>query len=161
MIVSINQKVSIESKYLDSNVGYYILKKIKNNMENKCTIEHGYITKVIRILKIISNLITPANSLVIYDVIYEAETIKPVKGLRLTGKICMVFEHGVFIDIINRMKVLIPTSKLKGYKYSSSSFTDEYGNVLKVNTEVDIIIDMIKYEKKEYSCIGELIKVNT
>lgn len=167
MIVRIDQKVSIDPKYLDSNISHYILEKIRLNMENKCTLKYGYIINVRKIINLGDNIIAPANSLVVYDVTYEAETVKPEKGLELSGKICMVFEHGIFVDVLGRMKVLVPVNTLEGYTFSDDSFIplEEKGEgekeVIVVGKSVNIRINMVKYEKKEFSCIGELVKVNT
>jgi len=162
MIVHIEQKVSIDPKYLDSNISHHILEKIRLNMEDKCTLKHGYIIKVRKIINLGDNIIAPANSLVVYDVTYEAETIKPEKGLELYGKICMVFEHGIFVDVLGRMKVLVPANTLEGYTFTCDSFTpEEEGEVIVIEKLVGIRITMVKYEKKDFSCIGELVKVNT
>lgn len=159
MLVNIDQKVSIDPKFLDSNISYHILQKIRRNMEGKCTMDYGYIISVNKIVELGKNIIAPANSLVIYDIKYEADTIKPEKGMELTGEICMVFPNGVFVDILKKLNVLIPISSLKGYTFSGDSFmSDKDENHIKVGSEVNIRITMVKYEKKSFSSIGELVE---
>lgn len=158
MIVNIDQKVSIDPKFLDSNISYHLLQKIRS-MEGKCTFDYGYIITVNKIVELGENIIAPANSLVVYNVKYEADTIKPEKGMELRGEICMVFQHGVFVDILKKLKVLIPVASLEGYTFTGDSFVSkEDDENIKVGSEVNIRITIVKYDKKSFSCIGELIK---
>ena len=159
MIVNIDQKISIDPKFLDSNISYHILQKIRQNMEGKCTLDYGYIISVNKIVELGENIVAPANSLVVYDVKYEAVTIKPEKGMELSGEICMVFQHGVFADILKKLKVLIPVGSMEEYTFSGDSFVSkEDDENIEVGSEVNIRITMVKYEKKSFSCIGELVK---
>lgn len=159
MITEITQKVSINSKYLDSNISHHLLKKIKKNMEGKCYLDYGYIIKVKNIIDIGSNIIAPATLMAVYTVKYEADVIKPVKGLILSGKICMIFKQGIFVNILDKMKVLIPENNIKGYKFNDDIFVseDKDKDDLVINTKVEIEITMVKYEKKSFSCIGKIL----
>jgi len=157
MITEITQKVSIDCKYLDSNISHHLLKKIKENMEGKCYLEYGYIITVENIVNIGANIISPANSLVVYDVTYQADTIKPEKGLLLSGEICMIFPQGVFVNILDKMKVLIPVNNLEDYSFDDGDFVCENKENLVLDKSVDIEISMVKYEKKNFSCIGKIL----
>lgn len=159
MITEITQRVSIDSKYLDSNISYHLLKKIKENMEGKCYLDYGYIIKVNDIINIGSNIISPATLLAVYNVTYEADVIKPVKGLVLSGEICMLFQQGIFVNILEKMKVLIPENNIEGYNFVDGIFVseDKDKDDLLLNTKVKIEITMVKYEKKYFSCIGKIL----
>ena len=52
MIQNITQEVSIESRYLDSDIKDHILDKLKKTMEGKCTFSSGYIVEVKRVQEI-------------------------------------------------------------------------------------------------------------
>ena len=155
MIVTIHQKVSIDPKYLDSNISYHILQRIRSIMEDTCTLKYGYIMSVNKIIKLGSNIIAPANSLVIYDVTYEAETILPSPGLILDGDVCMIFENGILVDICGKTQILVPLENMEGYKFDNNSFVQDKDEIC-VGCNVTIIITMVKYEKKEFKCIGKL-----
>jgi DNA-directed RNA polymerase subunit E'/Rpb7 len=157
MIKITNDKVSIESKYLDSDIKDHILDKLKKCMEGNCTLDNGYIIAVNKIIDIGENKIGCANSFVIFDVTYEVEILKPEKGQFMSGKVCMVFQHGIFVDVCGKMKVLIPSSSMIGYKYSSDkNLFQKDDNKILCGIEIDIEIVMTKYEKKQFSCIGKL-----
>jgi DNA-directed RNA polymerase subunit E'/Rpb7 len=153
MLKNINQKVSIESKYLNSNTENHILDKLKKIMEGKCTLDNGYIIDVKRIINLGDNTIGGANSLVIFDVTYEVEILRPENGQILSGTVCMIFHHGIFVDIKGKMKVLIPSASMSSYIYNPSD--NSFGPISKgINVSIEIV--MIKYEKKQFSCIGKL-----
>jgi DNA-directed RNA polymerase subunit E'/Rpb7 len=159
MIQLIKDKVSIDSMYLDSDIKDHILEKLKKNMEGKCTLNNGYIIEVTKLIDIGENSIGCANSFVIFQVTYEAEILKPEKGQYMSGKVCMVFQHGIFVDVCGKMKVLIPSASMDGYKYSSDENSFErYDNIIVNGLELEIEIVMTKYEKKHFSCIGKLLK---
>jgi DNA-directed RNA polymerase subunit E'/Rpb7 len=159
MLKTITQKISIQAMYLDSNIKSHLLNKIKKNIESKCTFNDGYIIDVKRIISIGDNTIGCANSLVIFNVTYEAEVLKPEEGSILSGKVCMVFQHGIFVDICSKMKVLVPANYINGYKYQEDkNVFEKNGKIIENDREVSIEIVKTKYEKKQFSCIGKLVK---
>lgn len=159
MLQTITQKISIQAMYLDSNIKLHLLNKIKKSMEGKCTFNDGYIIEVKRIISIGDNTIGCANSLVIFNVTYEAEVLKPEDGSILTGKVCMVFQHGIFVDIRGKMKVLVPAASISGYVYQEDkNVFIKNDKIIENDLDVSIEIMKTKYEKKQFSCIGKLIK---
>ena len=161
MIQLITHKVSIEPMYLDSNIKDHILNKLKKTMTGKCTLNNGYIIEVKRIVNIGENRIGCAKSLIIFNVTYEAEILKPQKGQCIRGKVCMIFQNGIFVDVCGKMKVLIPIASMKEYTYSSieNSFKSS-NNTIVTGVDINIEIVMTKYEKKQFSCIGKLLDSN-
>lgn len=159
MLQTITQKVSIKSMYLDSNIKIHLLDKIKKTMEGKCTFSDGYIIDVKRIVSIGDNTIGCANSLVIFNVTYEAEVLKPEDGYVLNGNVCMVFQHGIFVDIYGKLKVLVPATSMDGYIYHEDKNVFQKDDEI-INTDIYVSIEIVKtkYEKKQFSCIGKLIK---
>ena len=156
MLININQKVSIHSKYLDKNIENHLLNKLKSTMIGTCTLEYGYIIEINKIIKLGDNLITSANSLVIFDIIYEAEILKPEIGQDLSGKVCMIFQHGIFVEIKNKMKVLIPSISIPLYTFKDAIFVNDKDDKISLGNKLLITVVMIKYEKKEFSCIGKI-----
>jgi DNA-directed RNA polymerase subunit E'/Rpb7 len=158
MIQTIEQKISIEASYLDNNIKTHIFEKLKKTMEGMCTFDNGYIISVTKLIKIGNNKIGCANSLIIFDVTYEAEVLRPKKGDVLSGKVCMVFQHGIFIDVYGKMKVLVPATIMSEYTYQSSdnSFVCGERDIIKNEICISVKIVDIKYDKKQFSCIGKL-----
>ena len=70
----------------------------------------------------------------------------------------MIFSGGLFINIKNKIKLLIPISSLSDYKFDASTKTFKgEKSVIKENDEIKIKITGIKYSKKNFNCFGELI----
>jgi DNA-directed RNA polymerase subunit E'/Rpb7 len=158
MIVNIKHKIYIDAKYLDSNIKEHLLNKIKRTEVGQCYIDYGYILDVIKIINIGDNTISSVNSFVVFDVTFEAYVLKPKIGDIFSGSVCMLFQHGIFVDVKNKLKVLIPAESMKTYVYENDCFLNikENSKIVR-SSEISIRINMIKYEKKEFSCIGELV----
>jgi hypothetical protein len=70
----------------------------------------------------------------------------------------MIFQHGIFVDVKNKLKVLVPIKSMKTYVFEDDFFINKKENSkISISSELSIRIIMIKYEKKEFSCIGELV----
>lgn len=154
----IKQKLPIDAKYLDSNIEDHVLAKLKRIMEGKCTFSNGYIISVNKVVELGDNTISSANSLVVFDVMYEAKVLKPEAGKILEGIVCMVFQHGIFVDVCGKMKVLIPAPSMVGYMYNqdNNSFSCDI-DIIEMGSELHIEIVETKYEKKQFSCIGKIL----
>ena len=157
MMMTILQKIPIDNKYLYRNVREHLLEKTKTMMEGTCSKENGYIIEVKEIEEIIDNIIAPATSTVFFTVKYRANILKPVIGEVVKGKICMIFQYGIFVDIMNIMKILIPATSMDNFEYNNNEYDDNKGNVLSKGKEVSIKIISFKYEDKQFSCIGDII----
>lgn len=160
MLIQIKQKISIDCIYLDDNIQENLLNKLKKTVVGNCSLEYGYILNIIKIINMSNNKISSADSLCVFDVVYEAEILKPEIGNVFSGKVCMVFQSGFMVDIQNIIKVLIPVSSLKDfvYKEDNQTFLSKDKLIIKEGVELNIEIVMIKYEKKKYSCIGKIKK---
>ena len=70
----------------------------------------------------------------------------------------MIFQHGIFVDVKNKLKVLVPIKSMKTYVFEDDFFVNKKENSkISISSQLSIRIIMIKYEKKEFSCIGELV----
>lgn len=157
MIKEIQTRVILNNCYLDNNYKSHILKKLKKTLENNCNKEYGYILEVIDIVNIIDNIIDNTNSFPVFTVVCNIECLKPKIGDIYQGNVCMIFENGVFVDIKNKIKALIPTIHLKDIEYNSDENLFENDNItIDMNSEVKIELTSIKYEKKQFICIGKL-----
>jgi DNA-directed RNA polymerase subunit E'/Rpb7 len=158
-MVVIKEKIGIEPKYFNGDIESHIYEKLKKTRKGTCTMNNGYILDIVKLIKIGENIITSANSWVIFEVFYEAITLKPYKGLVLSGEICMVFSQGVFVDIQGKMQILIPDYSLisHNFKYDESKgIFSNSSTILTKGGEVNVEITMVKYEKRKFGCIGKL-----
>lgn len=155
-IVTIETKIPLESSFLNKKLYRNILKKLDNAVVNKCTKDHGYFLRIIRLKRVKDNYIS-SNCENMFIVEYEAEVLKPEIGNIVEGTICMVFAGGIFLNIQNVMKILVPLSKLEGYSHdpANESFKSKKDK-LTVGQNVKVKIEGVKYTKENFSCFGIL-----
>jgi DNA-directed RNA polymerase subunit E'/Rpb7 len=160
MPIQLERRICIEHQFLDSNIKVHLLEKIKKTILNECTKDYGYILDVKRIIKINDNYISNANCDIIFSVLFEVENLKPENGKQFKGEVCMIFGGGIFINIKNKQKVLIPITNLKDYTYNQSEKTFKKGSkIIKENDVLELIITGTKYSKQKFSCFGNLVEI--
>lgn len=159
-IIKLQKKITIESQYLDSNIKENILKKLKIITNNECSKEYGYYINIIKINNILDNYIS-SNCENIFIVEFDAEILKPEIGKKYEGKVCMLFGGGIFLNVLNRLKILIPLSTITDYEYNplKNNFTNKKnGKVIILNDDLKVIISGTKYSKQNFSCFGKLLE---
>jgi DNA-directed RNA polymerase subunit E'/Rpb7 len=158
MIVIIERRICLESQFLDSNLIIHLLEKIRSLTEDECTKEFGHILSVIRIIKIKDNIISSSNSDNVFTLVFEAEILKPEIGSIFDGQVCMILSSGIFLDVQNKLKILIPhdqtglyTLNINGMYYSKGEDTIKQGDT------ISVLITGIKYTSQNFSCFGSLV----
>jgi DNA-directed RNA polymerase subunit E'/Rpb7 len=155
------KKISIEPKCMDNKIISSILTKLKTQVENDCSKENGYILSINKIIKILEVNISSANSDIICTVKFDANILKPEIGKILQGKVCMVFDKGIFIDVHNKLKVLVPESSISklGYSFNipKNIFVKDDKDHIKIDDILTVKITGLKYSKKNFSCFADLI----
>lgn len=158
-LVEITRRICIPHEDLHSDINDCILERIKETTLNECTKEDGFILSIKNLVgDIQDNYISNANCENVFIVKFLAETLKPENGKQFTGIVCMIFSGGIFVNIKNKQKVLIPVSALNEYKFdqSTKSFKKNKDEI-KEGDELDIIITGTKYSKQTFSCFGILV----
>lgn len=153
----ITGRICLEPKHLDSNIVKHLLVKIRQQTENACLKEHGYILKVIKIAKIIDNRISSANSDIVFTVSYLCNRLLPIVGKILKGEVCIIFNKGIFIEVCNKMKVLITADKLIGYTFDQAKMI--YMNdkkIIQKGETLSVKLTGVMYSKQSFSSFGEL-----
>jgi len=149
MIVNINKRVYLEPKFLDENIMDHLLSKIREISVGQCTKDYGHILKVNRIVEVLGNEDT------IFTVLFEAETLKPTVGNKFSGTVCMLYKDGIFAQISEKQKMLIPAISIKGYTYDEASQTYLSGKKkIKVGDMIEAVVTASQYSKQNFSCIG-------
>jgi DNA-directed RNA polymerase subunit E'/Rpb7 len=110
-------------------------------------------------VKIKDNYISNVNSSIVFILDIDVDVLRPDINSIYVDKVSMIFGGGLFINIKNKIKVLIPVSSLINYKFdvATKSFIRNDKTVVKENDEIKVKITGIKYSKKNFNCFGELI----
>jgi len=155
-IVTIEKKVCIDSEFLSKDIKTYIFNKLKEITATECSKEYGYFLNIVKLINIKDNYIS-SNCQNIFIVIFDAEILKPEVGKIFEGVVCMIFGSGIFINIYNKLKVLIPLSSITEYEYNSvKNHFEKKTKIIKQNDIVKVKISGTKYSKQSYSCFGTI-----
>jgi len=148
----IERRLYLEPKFLDENIMNHLLKKISVTTIGECTKDYGYILSVNKIVKILNNEDT------FFTVLFDADTLKPETGGKFDGIVCMVYKDGIFVNILNRQKVLIPSVTLKNYSFDEilATYVGNNRNI-KQGDKITVIITASKFNKKGFICVGSLV----
>lgn len=145
--------INIHPKYLDSNLKKRIVKIIEEKVGTKCTKEYGYILQVLEPITIDSFIDTRMT------VTFTAKTLKPEKGEKMTGVVCMLYKDGIFMEVEGRQRVLVPKTTLQAYTYDelSKTYTGP-SRTIREGDEITVLIQATKYDKNQFSCFGKLVE---
>ena len=156
--IDINLSIKIKAECMNNNINKYILESIKNKYEGTCSKEKGYFIKVNKVNKIIETFLNEDVELY-FTCNCNVDVLKPTKDKELDLKVTMIFVHGIFCQL-NNLKLLIPQDELTNYifdgqekKYIHKNSKREIKNNDTIKTK---IID-IRYKKKNFNCIGQII----
>lgn len=156
----LTKRLVVGNDCLNKNLNNAIFKKLQLASENDCNKEYGYILKVEKLLKIDDNYISNVNSELIFVVSFRALTIKPEVHKVFTDKIWMVLSGGIFLNVKEKFKVLIPPNALTDYVFNADKkiYTHKVSNVVLVQgSECTVKITGMRYLNKNFDCFGELV----
>lgn len=160
-VIIIQRKICLEPEYLDKNIRSHLLNKLVSSFTNECNKEHGYVLKVNRIINIKDNYIS-SNCEHIFILNVEIETLKPEIDKELVGTICMIFSGGIFLNVKNKLKVLIPITTLCEYSFDQPNNyfinKSDKEKIIKQGDELKVLISGMKYSKQNFSCFGKLVE---
>ena len=156
--VTIVRRICLPSCYLDSNLSQHLLREVSESTNQECSKDYGYIIAVKGIKQILSHKIGRANADNVFTVEFEAETLNPTPGMKVVGKACMIYKDGIFVNIMDKQKMLIPSTTMN----DDSHFDDVTGcynvsgRTIKVGDNVTAEITASQYTNGFFSCLGVL-----
>lgn len=160
-VSSIITKVVVQPANLNSEIYNFLHKKLERFYGNKCSEEHGYITEIKKIIKILGTKISPTTSDIIFEVEVDILALKPKVDKIYNSLVCMVFSRGIFAEIKNKLKVLIPIDKIKNYSLNSDenkfSHKNDKTNNIEKGSYIKVEIYNFKYSDGNFNCLGVLV----
>jgi DNA-directed RNA polymerase subunit E'/Rpb7 len=148
----ITRRVTLNPKYLTKNIKNHIITQLQIDTKNDCSKQFGHILKIIKIEEILDNENTT------FVIKFSAETLKPEKDRILEGKVFKVYRDGIFIDVMEKQKILIPALNLTNYEFNedNDTYVSKNKEIIQENDEVKVKIVAVKYNKGKFSCFGSL-----
>ena len=158
----IEKRICLESKFLNSNYEQHILDKANQDTKNECSQNYGFIIRIIRILDILDHEINRVNADNVFTVKFEAESLKPEPDKIFRGSVCMIYKDGIFINVLDKQKILIPAYTLTDvydFNLEKNSYVgkDDEDDVIKEGTVLSVKITASQYNNLNFSCFGTIV----
>lgn len=158
--ISLSPK-DVSSKDADKTLEERVYNRVEELFKNSCSKTNGYIIGIDRNVKILDNEIGIGGT-ILFLVELTVQALKPEKGQVIQGTVCVVFEEGIFLEVqeCNKMKVLVPQSKLEKYEFNKSKELFQKGKkTIQKGDVITVKLEQIKYDNTGFSCIGHLSKL--
>ena len=97
-MVKISRKFQVSPDVLSACIDDNMSKIVQDQIVGSCSETNGYIIEAYNI-RSRNALVSEANGLIDILVDFEAECVKPEIGSNYSGRVCLVFDMGVLIDI--------------------------------------------------------------
>jgi|TARA_B110000259_G_C13943098_1_gene373603 DNA-directed RNA polymerase subunit E'/Rpb7 len=150
----ITRRVVLHPQQLTKKINKGIKKQLVLDTKNECTKQYGYILKINKIQEIIDNEDTVLN------VKFSAQTLKPEINKTLKGEVYKIYKDGIFIDVLKKQKILVPSTNLTDYTFDEENNIYTHNSIsdkkIKENDIFDVKIEAVKYSNGKFSCFGSL-----
>lgn len=159
---TIEKRICLQSQYLDSNYEDHLLNKANEDTINECTQKYGHIIRILKIVKILDHEINRVNADNVFTIQFEAETLKPEPNDIIRGSVCMVYKDGVFVNVMDKQKILIPAFTLTNdYDFNEDTMMyigkDDEDNIIQEGTIVNVKVTAAQYNNLTFSCFGTIV----
>lgn len=157
-IIKIQEKITIDSQYIDSNIEKHLLMRLKKLKERTCTKRHGFINQVYDV-KIIDSEISMADSSNIFEIEYCAKIFKPIIGKKYISKKALFCKDiRIFMDIDDLFQIMIINGIVKNNFYvfetCSCKINIDPSVVQKVS---NLLLKILEFKDGKYLVVGEHI----
>lgn len=150
----LNDKIKIEPKYLSKEFRQYVLSRLKDMLEGKCS-KHGYIkTNSIELYKVAPGSIEMVglNGNINYEVHFYAEVCNPLIGNVVRATVTNMNKFGILAEVGNILEIIIP-------KNSVNIVHDMDPESIVIGHQVIVEVVAKKYELNDtrISIVGRLV----
>lgn len=147
---TITKRITLNPKHLTKNINNHIIKQLEKDTRDDCSKQFGHILKIIKIEEIVDNENTS------FVIKFLAETLKPEKNKILVGKVFKIYKDGIFVDVLEKQKILIPALNMTNYTYNEENniYQSQDDIVIQENDEIKVEVVAVRYNKGKFSCFG-------
>lgn len=155
-IIKIQEKITIDSQYIDSNIEKHLLTHLKKLKEHTCTKKHGFINQVYNI-KIIDSEISMADSSNIFEIEYYAKIFKPVIGKKYTSKKALFSkETRILMDIDSLFQIMIINGIVENDYYVFKTCNCKINiNPSVIQKISNLLLKILEFKDGNYLILGE------
>ena len=152
--------VVLQPAEFNNNWKNTIVDKVKSKYLG-CTEKYGYIIDILQISNEIDTKLDSNTTMITCNIIIKVLRIKPEKHKVISCKVQMIFNNGIFAQIDDKIKILVPNDVLKIDNYMFQKTTNKYYNndtkqTISKNDVINVMITDLQYSKNKYNCIGNM-----
>ena len=150
----ITKRITLKPEKLTKKFKKHIIKQLEIETADECSKLYGYILKI----SSIENIKCNEDTILIVD--FLADTLKPEVGQEIEATVFKIYKDGIFVDILHKQKILIPSININDYQFNEDNSTyihTENSDEIKENDSVKVRIDAVKYNNAKFSCFGSLV----
>ena len=152
--------VVLQPAEFNNNWKNTIVDKVKSKYLG-CTEKYGYIIDILQISNQIDTKLDSNTTMITCNIIIKVLRIKPEKHKIITCKVQMIFNNGIFAQIDDKIKILVPNDVLEIDNYMFQKTTNKYYNndtkqTISKNDLINVMITDLQYSKNKYNCIGNM-----
>lgn len=142
-----------------------LMNKINKTMAGRCTHEHGFIVKILRIHRIIDQQITRIDGNVRFYLDVHLVALRPEISKVIDATVEMIFPNGIFCHY-RMMRMMLPFSMCPGFsirhEFSMICMTNpSTGQTIRKNDVIRVRIEDVRFENNLYSCIVSLLPIQS
>jgi len=158
----VERNILLNPAMMNSKIPKYLYEKCVAELEGHCDQNLGYVTKVHKNIKILSNTVSSAGVGVFFKVKVKIDSILPTKNQKYSGIVYLVVEKGIFIKAKGKIDVMVSSRVMTDWKYNEfkkcfESITEGHKyNTIGKDSKVSVILTKIEYENQKFSCFGKL-----
>ena len=172
MSVRVSRTFQLSPDILTTTIDTKMSDLVKSRLVGTCSEDNGYIIDL-KDVSISSASISEATGLVDISVLFDAVCVHPTRGKTFGGRVCLVFEMGILIDIAGIFKILVPVCdnkiKVNGSDINITHAQNENGHYIESEEDDSIFLEKgslarvvvsgVQYnpDTNSFNCFGDLI----
>ena len=174
----IKKTLCVGANVMDSNIIKTIVRLFRQKYEKTCDEEDGIIVSIDKITKL-TNVMSKDSCHIHFTATFEAQTVKPEKGLVVSFTPTLILPKGIFGKLYDSISLFVPDEYIKGWTFKGDRYVSNVSNVssekdesdnennednednenktITKDHEVKVIIHDIKFNTTKYNCICKLV----
>lgn len=177
----IKKTLCVGANVMDANIIKTIVRLFRQKYEKTCDEEDGIIVSLDKMTNL-TNVISKDSCHIHFTATFQAQTVKPQKGLVVSFTPTLILPKGIFGKLYDSISLFVPDEYIKGWTFKGDRYISNVSNVSSENEEnkesddsdnenkenkenktitkdheVKVIIHDIKFNTTKYNCICKLV----
>ena len=161
----IKKTLCVGANVMDANIIKTIVRLFRQKYEKTCDEEDGIIVSIDKMTNL-TNVISKDSCHIHFTATFQAQTVKPEKGLVVSFTPTLILPKGIFGKLYDSISLFVPDEYIKGWTFKGDKYvlnesenesTDSENKTITKDHEVKVMIHDIKFNTTKYNCICKLV----